>query len=70
MVTFGEGATIAQGMRQHAGTSEHLYGQLMRATADDWESGGPVRDICRGWDEAPEGSVVQCGCSPACSGSC
>ncbi len=53
------GRTLADRMRRHAGTSEHLYGHLGRAMAADWDSGGPVRDICRGWDDAPEGSVVQ-----------
>ncbi len=46
-------------MRKHGRDSEHLYGHLMRAMADDWEAGGPVRDICRGWEDAPQGAVVQ-----------
>jgi hypothetical protein len=46
-------------MRQHAGDSEHLYGHLMRAMADDWDAGGPVRQICAGWEDAPAGWVIQ-----------
>jgi hypothetical protein len=46
-------------MREHAGDREHLYAVLMRAMADDWEAGGPVREICRGWADAPPGAVVQ-----------
>jgi hypothetical protein len=58
-VSFESGATLAERMRAHAGDDEHLYGHLMRAMADDWDSGGPVRDICAGWESAPSGSVVQ-----------
>ncbi len=46
-------------MRRHAGSNAHVYAELMRSMADDWESGGPVREICRGWEAAPSGSVVQ-----------
>jgi hypothetical protein len=46
-------------MRRHAGDSQHLYGHLMRSMADDWESGGPVQEICRGWEDAPPGWVIQ-----------
>lgn len=54
-----DGATLADRMRQHAGDSDHLYGHLTRSMADDWEAGGPVRRICRGWEDAPPDSVVQ-----------
>jgi hypothetical protein len=37
----------------------HLYAVLLAAMADDWEAGGPVCDIWRGWEDAPAGSVVQ-----------
>lgn len=53
------GLTLADRMRRHAGDRTHLYGELMRAMASDWEQGGPVRTICRGWETAPEGTVVQ-----------
>lgn len=56
---FDTGMTLADRMRRHASGREHLYAHLMRGMADDWESGGPVRDICAGWEEAPAGTVVQ-----------
>lgn len=59
MSDFDAGATLAERMRRHAGNDEHLYGQLMRAMADDWEAGGPVREICRDWEHASKGSTVQ-----------
>jgi hypothetical protein len=58
-VGFDTGETLADRMRAHAGDHDHLYGHLMRAMADDWEASGPVRNICRGWEDAPEGAVVQ-----------
>ena len=48
-MSFDEGQTLADRMRAHASDGHHLYAELMRAMADDWEAGGPVRDICRGW---------------------
>ncbi|MEP6667411.1 MAG: DUF2332 domain-containing protein [Nocardioidaceae bacterium] len=59
MSWFDDGPTLADRMRQHAGKQQHLYGELMRAMATDWEAGGAVREICRGWEDAPRGSVVQ-----------
>ncbi len=59
MSAFDDGATLADRMRQHAGANTHLYAELMRSMADDWEAGGPVREICRGWETAPSGSVIQ-----------
>jgi hypothetical protein len=58
-MSFDSGATLADRMRAHARDEQHLYGHLMRAMADDWERGGPVREICAGWEDAPAGSVVQ-----------
>jgi hypothetical protein len=58
-MSFETGATLADRMRAHARDEQHLYGHLMRAMADDWERGGPVREICAGWEDAPPGSVVQ-----------
>lgn len=46
-------------MRAHAGDRSHLYAVLERAMADDWEAGGPVREICREWEDAPRGAVVE-----------
>lgn len=59
MTSFDAGVSLAERMRAHARDSTHLYAELMRAMADDWEEGGPVRDICQGWEDAPRGSVVQ-----------
>lgn len=59
MPDFDAGVTLADRMRAHAADHQHLYGHLMRAMADDWEAGGPIREICRGWEDAPSGSVVQ-----------
>jgi hypothetical protein len=35
------GETLADRLRAHAGSSQHLYGYAMRG--DDWEAGGPRR---------------------------
>lgn len=59
MADFDTGRTLADRMRRHAGDADHLYGHLMREMADDWDAGGPVRDICRGWEDAPYGAAVQ-----------
>ena len=59
LLGFDAGVTMADRMRAHAGGGAHLYAELMRAMAADWESGGVVREICRGWEDAPRGSVVQ-----------
>ncbi len=59
MPGFDTGSTLADRMRAHAGDARHLYGELIRAMADDWENGGPVRRICAGWEDAPQGAVVQ-----------
>lgn len=56
---FDSGRTLADRFRTHAGTSTHLYGYAMRAMADDWEAGGVVRSVCAGYEQAPEGSVLQ-----------
>lgn len=59
MPDFDAGPTPADRMRSHAADHQHLYGHLLRGLADDWEAGGPTREILRGWEAAPEGSVVQ-----------
>lgn len=59
MVAFDAGETLADRFRAHMGHSESLYGHAMRGMADDWEAGGVVREICRGWEDAPAGAVVQ-----------
>lgn len=57
--SFDAGVTLADRMRRHAGDAEHLYGHLMRAMADDWDTGGPVREVCAGWESSPTGWVIQ-----------
>lgn len=59
MPEFDSGRTLADRFRRHAGTDTHLYGCLMRSMADDFEAGGPVADVCRGYENAPEGSAIQ-----------
>jgi hypothetical protein len=49
----------AEQMRPDPARDPHLYAVLLTAMADDWEAGGPVREIWRGSEDAPPGSVVQ-----------
>jgi len=58
MVTWDQGATLADRFRAHAGTAQHLYGYAMRGMADDWEAGGPVRALLAGYEQAPRGSAL------------
>lgn len=59
MIVWDAGPTLADRFRAHAGSSQHLYGYAMRGMAEDWESGGPVREICAGYEDAPNGAVIQ-----------
>lgn len=59
MTDFDEGETLADRFRAHAGDNTHLYAYALRGMADDWETGGPVRQVCAGWEDSPRGSVVQ-----------
>jgi hypothetical protein len=52
------GETLADRFRAHARNAEHLYGYAIRGIAEDWEAGGPVREVCRGYENAPRGSVL------------
>jgi hypothetical protein len=52
------GETLADRFRAHAADAEHLYGYATRGMADDWDTGGPVRLICRGYEKAPRGAVI------------
>jgi hypothetical protein len=56
---FDSGGTLAERFRAHAGDDHSLYAFAMRGMGDDWEAGGVVRRICTGWEDAPQGSVVQ-----------
>ena len=53
------GATLAQRFRAHADGAQHLYGYAIRGMAEDWETGGPVRRVLRGYENAPRGAVIQ-----------
>lgn len=59
MTAFDRGRTLAERFRAHAGDSVHLYGYAMRGLAEDWEAGGPVRQVCAGHEDAPERSALQ-----------
>jgi hypothetical protein len=57
---FDDAPTLSGRFRQHARVcTSPLYVELMGAMADDWDAGGPVRDACAGWEDAPPGSVLQ-----------
>jgi hypothetical protein len=65
VTSFDIGSTLGERFRVHSRALESarvpapLYSELMRRMADDWDARGVVRDICRGWEDAPGGSVVQ-----------
>jgi len=59
MVGWDSGATLAERFRAHAGGARHLYGCAMRGMAEDWEAGGPVREVCAGYEDAPSGAALQ-----------
>jgi len=50
--------TLADRFRAHADDAQHLYGYAIRGMAEDWETGGPVRAACRGYENAPRGAVI------------
>lgn len=55
-----DGATIGERMRNHfGGSTDHLYGVLVLALADDWEAGGVVREILAGREDVPPGDMLQ-----------
>ena len=56
---FDSGLTLADRFRAWAGDSPRVYPYAVRAMADDWEAGGPVRDVCAGYENAPNGAVLQ-----------
>ena len=53
------GETLADRFRAHAGNSDHLYGYAMRGMEEDWAAGGPTRVVCRGYETAPPGALIQ-----------
>ena len=58
-ISYDAGVTLADRFRRHAADSTHLYGYAMRGMADDWEAGGPVRQICQSYEDASSGAVIQ-----------
>jgi hypothetical protein len=51
--------SLGQRFRRYAKVSTHLYASLLWAMADDWDSGGVIRTICRDWEGSPRGAFVQ-----------
>lgn len=59
-VSAYDGATVVERMRNHwGGSTDHLYGVLVRELADDADRGGVVADILRGREDARPGDMVQ-----------
>lgn len=58
-MAWDAGLTLAARFRAHAGHDQHLYGYAMRGMADDWEAGGPIREVCAGYEDAPSGAALQ-----------
>ncbi len=59
-VSAYDGVTLGDRMRNHyGGSTEHLYGVLVRLLADDWDRGGVVRDLFAGYESAPPADMVQ-----------
>lgn len=56
---WDRGRTLADRFRVHAGERQHLYAHAMRGMANDWEAGGPLRTVCAGYENAPEGAAIQ-----------
>ena len=56
---FDSGQTLAERFRRWAGDSGRVYPYAVRGMADDWEAGGPVREVCAGYENTPMGAVVQ-----------
>lgn len=52
--------SLADRFRDHAcQLAPSLYRSLLYEMAEDWRAGGIVASICRGWEDAPTGSVIQ-----------
>lgn len=55
-----DGATLGERMGSHfGGSTEHLYGVLVRDLAADWERDGVVREILAGREDTSPGDMVQ-----------
>jgi hypothetical protein len=55
----GRTPTLADQFRDHASRMQGLYRILLYELAEDWTTGGVVRQICREWADAPANAVVQ-----------
>jgi hypothetical protein len=53
------GETLADRFRAHAANATHLYGYAIQGMGLDWEAGGPIREVCRGYESAPRGAMIQ-----------
>jgi hypothetical protein len=53
------GGTLADRFRAHAADATHLYEYAIRGMAQDWEAGGAIREVCRGYENAPRGALIQ-----------
>lgn len=51
---------LSDRLRAHFGPDEHhLYAELLREMADDWDVGGITRELFEGWEDAPARQVPQ-----------
>jgi hypothetical protein len=57
-IHWDAGETLADRFRAHASDANNLYGHATRGMAEDWEAGGPIRVVCRGYENAPRRSVI------------
>jgi hypothetical protein len=56
---FDAGRTLAERFRRHAADHDHFNGYAIRGMADDWESGGVMRSVLAGYEDAPQGAMLQ-----------
>jgi hypothetical protein len=57
--TYSEVAeNLADRFRADAGDAQHLYGYAARGMATDWETGGAIRLVCRGYEKVPRGAAI------------
>lgn len=60
MTGVEDAATLGERFRRHAAVcTSPLYAGLLGGMADDWDAGGPVREVMAGHEDAPAGSMVQ-----------
>ncbi len=60
MTGVDDALTLGERFRRHAAVcTSPLYAGLLAGMADDWDAGGPVREVVAGHEDAPAGSMVQ-----------